>query len=104
WLPLLRAAAIPGAWLVRKICTRGWSLRVADGPAHQVLHQRDLEVIEIERRGALHGRLAGEHGDLLVAWTARHGLLGGLQSPRHAFDRTADQADVADHPILETHR
>src|SRR5262245_29290222 len=65
---------------------------VADRAAHQVLHQRDLEVVEVERRGALHCGLPGQCCDVRVASGARDGFLDCLEAAGHALDAAAGQA------------
>src|SRR4051812_43905905 len=71
-------------------------LTIPDGAAHEVFHQGDLVAVVLHRRRTLAGDAAGDLRGVLVLRLADHGLLDGLQPPRHAFHRAADDARVGD--------
>src|ERR1700730_17418234 len=63
--------------------------RVAHRARHQVGHQRDLELVEVQGRGAARRRLPGELGDILARGLALDDPLDGGEAPRHRADAAA---------------
>src|SRR6185295_18450029 len=90
--------------------TRCMALCVPDRPTHQVFHQRDLEVVEVEWRSALCRGLAGQRRAICVLRAAGDRILHGLESARHALHRSAREANLLDdiavdeRPRVHTHQ
>src|SRR3984957_865412 len=78
--------------------------RVADGAGDQVRHQRDLELVEVQGRGAARRRLPGELGDVRIERLAFDDALDGDEPPRHRAPPAAGDAAVLDHPVVHRHR
>src|SRR6185295_6048262 len=84
--------------------TRCMALCVPDRPPHQIFHQRDLEVIEVEWCRALCCGLAGKRRNIGILRTTRDRILHRLESSRHALHRPAREANLLDDLALEDHR
>src|SRR5690606_29323406 len=79
-------------------------LRIADRARDEVLQQRDLEVVVVQRRRAPHRALAREPRGLLGLRLTGHDLLDGGQPPRDALHRSGHDPDPLDRVAVREHR
>src|ERR1700760_1969768 len=71
-------AGSPRADIVTQSCS---SPGVANGTGDEVRHQRDLELVEVQGRGAARRRLPGELGDVRIERLALDDPLDGDEPP-----------------------
>src|SRR5262252_2160428 len=77
---------------------------VAYRAGHQVGHQRNLELVVVQGRGAAGRRLSGELRDVFAWRLTLDDTLDRREPPRHSADPAAGDAAVLDHAVLDRHR